>query len=59
MPYVSSNSINAAQYLEFLNSVLEEHLDVEVLLGERVPMWYLHDRAPAYFTRPVSEWLNK
>ena len=47
-----------AHYLEFLNNVLEEHLDVKVPLGERVLMWYLNDGAPPHFDRPVTEWLN-
>ena len=54
-PYVLPNRLNAAQYLEFLNNVLEEERDVEVPLGERVRMWYLND---AYFAKPVTEWLN-
>ena len=37
--YALSNKLNAAQYLEFLNNVLEEQLDVEVPLGEQVRMW--------------------
>ena len=33
-------------------------LYVEVPLGERVRMWYLHDEASPHFGRPVTEWLN-
>ena len=47
--------LSAAQYLEFLNNVLEKQLDVEVPLGEGIRRWYLHDGAPPYFARPVSE----
>ena len=38
--------------------MLEEELDVEVPLDERVRMWSLHDGAPAHFPGPVTEWLN-
>ena len=55
---VGPKRLNAAQYREFLNNVLEEQLDVEVPLGERVRMWYLHDGAPPHFAKPVTEWLN-
>ncbi|KAJ3659552.1 hypothetical protein Zmor_011236 [Zophobas morio] len=37
-PYILPNRLNAAQYLEFLNNILEEQLDVEGYLGERVRM---------------------
>ena len=57
-PYVLSNRLSAAQYLEFLNNVLEKQLDVEVPLGEGIRRWYLHDGTPPYFAPPVSEWLN-
>ena len=57
-PYVLPNRLNAAQYLECLNNVLEEQLDVEGPLDEPVRMWYLHDRAPPHFARSVTEWLN-
>ena len=57
-PDVLPNRLNAAQYLDFLNNVVEGQLDVEVPLGERVRMWYLHDGAPPHFARPVTEWLN-
>ena len=45
--YVLPNRLNATQYL-----------DVEVSLGERVRMWYLHDGTLPDFVKPVSEWLN-
>ena len=48
-PYVLPNRLNAAQYLEFLNNVLEEYLDVEVPVGEQVRMWYWHDGVPPHF----------
>ena len=48
-PYVLPNG---------LNNMLEEQLDVEVPLGERVAIWYLHDGAPPHFARPVTKWLN-
>ena len=32
-PYVLPNRLNAVQYFEILNSVLEEQLDLAVLLG--------------------------
>ena len=57
-PYVLPNRLNSAQYLEFLNNVSKEQLDVEVPLGEPVYMWSLDDGAPLYFARPVTEWLN-
>ena len=38
--------------------MLEEQLDVEVSLGERVRMWYLRDGVPPHFASPVSGWLN-
>ena len=38
-PYVLPNRLNVAQHLEILNNVLEEQLDVEVPVGERVRMW--------------------
>ena len=33
-------------------------MELEVLLGERVRMWYLHDEAPPHFATPVTEQLN-
>ena len=56
--YVLLNWLNAAHYLEFLNNVLDEQMDVEVLLGEWVYMWHLHDGPPSHFARPLSGWLN-
>ena len=38
--------------------MLEEKLDVEVPLDERVHIWYLHNRASPHFVRAVTEWLN-
>ena len=40
--YILPNRLNAAQYLEFLNNVLEEQLNVEVSLGERVRIMEHH-----------------
>ena len=57
-PYVLPKRPNAVQYLEFSNNVLEKQLDVQVALGQRVRMWYLHDGAPPHFARPITEWLN-
>ena len=58
-PFVLLIRLNAAQYLEFLNNVLKEQLEVEVLLSKRVHMWYLLDEAPPHFAGPVTEWLKK
>ena len=44
--------------LELLNNVLEEQLDVELLLGERGRLWYLHYGAPPHFAKSVTKWLN-
>ena len=41
-----------------LSNVLEGQLDVEMPLGERVRMWYLHDGAPPHFAKPVTEGFN-
>ena len=41
-PNVLPNTLNAAQYLSFLNNVLEKQLDVEVTLSERVCMMKHH-----------------
>ena len=57
-PYHIQNRLNVVQYLQFLNNVLKDQLDVEVLLGERVCMWYLLDGAPPHFDKPVAQWLN-
>ena len=38
--------------------MLEEQLHVEVPLGKRVRMWYLHSGAPPHFARLVTGWLN-
>ena len=46
--YLLPNRLNAAQYLQFLNNVLEEQLNVEVPLAKRVRMWYLHVGAPPH-----------
>ena len=48
-PYLLLHRLKAAQCLE--------KLDVEVSVGERIRMWYLHNGAPPLYARPVTEWL--
>ena len=57
-PYVLPSRLTASHYLEFLNNMLEEQLDVKMPLSERVHMWYLHEGERPHFTRPVTQWLN-
>ena len=46
------------KHFEFLNNVFEWQLDMELPVGERVRMWYLHDGAPPHFARLVAGLLN-
>ena len=52
-PNISTHRLVISQfvvYFELLNNVLEEQLDAEVPVGQRVRMWYFHDGAPLHFT---------
>lgn len=56
-PHILPNRLNGASYRAFLENDLLDLLD-DVPLDIRHIMWYMHDGAPAHFSRAAREYLN-
>ncbi|KAJ4438741.1 hypothetical protein ANN_14692 [Periplaneta americana] len=57
-PYVLSARLTGAIYRDFIQNTLPELLHEDVPLNIRQNMWFMHDGAPAHFSRLVRDTLN-
>lgn len=56
-PFVLPDRLNGEHYLQFLRDYLPDLLD-NVPLATRQNMWFMHDGAPAHFSRNVRDHLD-
>lgn len=56
-PHVLPHHLNGHTYHEFLTNTLPDLLD-DIPLAVRTRMWFMHDGAPAHFSRVVRNLLN-
>lgn len=57
-PYFLPSRLNGVTYRQFLEETLPQLLE-DVPLIERTNTWFMHDGAPAHFSRPVREYLDE
>lgn len=57
-PYFLPPRLNGETYCQFLREELPSLLD-NVLIGDRMTMWFMHDGAPAHFSIGPRQYLNE
>ena len=57
-PIYLPNRLNGVSYLDFLTNELPNHFE-DIPIVDRRNQWFMHDGAPAHFSRAVREFLDE